>query len=214
MEEIGNKFLTIWSFSVQKSFLNRNEENTFISLNKFKILKDCSDEMEGYISEEFLNINENIYAIHLKLIEFCFDQINTKNRYESVIFLNMAFENWIKQQKNKKLKGSNTNGAHLSLKCCNSLCICSLENYLVLKAFDLIIHKLFILLPSFNRLYNFNQNFQIIEHYANEFLESGHSDFNKFKLLCELNNDTLFKNVKINYHEVDFILTKIYVKIT
>jgi hypothetical protein len=207
METIGNKFKTIWSNSVRNNSVKRNENSKCIVINRLKLPKELADEIEEFLMKEFFNMDENIYKVHISLIEFCFSQTDMKDRYESVIFLNQTFENWHKQAQNRILRRTSKNGNHLTLKCQDDcICLCSLDDNLILKAFNLIVNKVFFLMASFNKLYHFQAKIEIIKPLVEEFLVTKASDLNKFKLLCELNDESLFKSFKLDYREVTFFV--------
>ena len=201
MEEIGRQFNALWSKPIPKE-LENDDNQKFIYINKTRIHRESATEMEEYLMKEFINYNKNIYDLHFSLVDFCFNQTDMKNRSVGIIFLNNTFENWYKQQKNRIVRRTTKNGNHISKNCSDTLCLCSQSDELLLRAFTLAIYKVFYLLSSFNKLYNFSQNVELIRPFVNDFLNAS-NDMDKFKLISELNLCSFYETVKINYEDVN-----------
>ena len=213
MNQIGLQYKALWTKSITDISPRGPDENQkFLCINSTRISRDTASEIEQFLWNEFMNIENNIYDAHLTLIEFCHTQSDMKNRQVGIIFLNQTFENWYKQQKNR-MRRTTKYGNHLSTKCNENVCLCVLRDDLVMRAFEFIVNKAFFLLTSLNKLYNFAEKVTLIKPLVDDFLVKPSNNLDKFKLLSEINTAGLYEGTNIDYHEVSDNIKVVFIQV-
>ncbi|RNA18755.1 hypothetical protein BpHYR1_006016 [Brachionus plicatilis] len=202
MEPIVEKFGTLWISCFETK--HEGNKNVVPITNRVRILEDHATEIEEFLWEEFADSKLNIYQLHLNLIEY-FQLINVVNTDACIIFLNRTFEGWWKQQINRVKRAVSNNSCHLINNCSESSCLCLIEPQIVEKAFDLALTKIF-LLNSFNKIYKFEDNFQMLHPKIENFLSTAIT-MNRIKLVNELKLNDLYR---IDYENVNSIQILIF----
>lgn len=187
MEPIVKKFDILWINSFEKK--HENNQNLILITNRIRILEDDATEMEQFLWEQFISTQNNIYQLHLNLIEY-YQSIKVINSDACIIFLNRTFEAWWKQQINRIKRGVSKNSCNLIENRSNSSFLSLIEPELVEKAFDLAIKKIY-LLNSLNKIYKFEENFQILKPKIDNFLDNNFT-INRIKLVNELKLNDLY----------------------
>lgn len=165
MQTLVEKFGPLWIETLNKKVDNKDK---FVLVNKIRIADDRASKLEELLWDEFINSKENIFHLHLSLIEY-FNSNGIVHQETCVIFLNRTFENWWKRF--SKL-GNSKNGHHLTPKCTEASCLCVIDENTIVRAFDLVIKKNICLLASFNRIYKFEHNFELLKPKIDQFIQS------------------------------------------
>lgn len=200
MEPVIEQFGILWI----KSFSGKlDQTQKYIILNKIRIPEDHANDIEEFLMKEFVNSKQNIFHMHLALIEYF--QTNTLlNQEAGVLFLNRTFESWWKQQINRVKKCTSKNGEHLSQNCSEIVCLCTIDQDLVIKAFDLVLEKNINLLGSMNKIYKFEENVHLLKPKIDEFVQKS-KEINIVKLINELKlNDSYnidYEKVTLSHNE-------------
>lgn len=194
MEPIVERFGILWISCFETK--NVNNQKLIPVTNRIRILEDDAAEIEQFLWDEFMNSKNNIYQLHLDLIEY-YQSVQVVNSDACIIFLNRTFEAWWKQQFNRIKRNVSKNSSHLMENCSYSSCLCLIEPELVEKAFNLAIKKIF-LLNSLNKIYKFEENFQLLKPKIDYFLDNTVT-INRVKLISELKLNDLYK---IDYEKV------------
>lgn len=145
-----------------------------------------------------------ILKLFLRIDQFTKHQRNHESKL-ALLFLNRTFENWHRQQQNKIKKNNNKNGLHLLPSCNDKLCKCVISQDLVLRAFDIAVGN-FALFTTLNRIYKFNENYDLLAEKIQRFItiDNAHPNhsFDKVKLINELD---LYERYMIDFKEVAFL---------
>ena len=170
MDEIFLKFNKRWS----ESIVSDKSPNAF-AFHKARLDATLYQDMLDYMKEEFYNSKQNVFEMHIFLIQKCFDNKDSQFKQASMFFINQAFIDYYNQLKNVCKKSMTTNEKHLTINCQEKeqICFCTKNNEIVLKAFNLVVEKRCLnLLSSFNKIYNFIEHLDhlkphIINHMDN-----------------------------------------------
>jgi len=157
MDRVYNQFKSMWSKSVISQD-NNNMTNVQI-FHKAKLINSCYHDMIDYLKEEFYNTKQNVFELHLYLVENCLDH-NEVHKLASAFMINNAFVEWRNQIRNLNRK---KNIEHLTSTCKEDVCNCKTNDLIISNAFNLAIRKNITLLGSFNKIYNFNDNYHLLQ---------------------------------------------------
>jgi hypothetical protein len=144
-------------------------KNEMLKMKLEKILKTTVLVTNQNVKDETMsqeassnNIKISIHKIHLSLIEYLLNEEESDKAKEYVHQFNKMFESWFESATEK------------------------FENEDILNAFELCIHKDISLLKCFNRIYKFNQNFELLKPKIDSFINTNPNDYEKLFLLTEM----------------------------
>ena len=175
MDEIFLKFDKRWSESIVS-----DKRPNAVAFHKARLDATLYQDMLDYMKEEFYNSKQNVFEMHLFLIQKCLDNKDSQFKQASMFFVNQAFIDYYNQLKNvcKKSMATGENAKiekHFTINCKDQeqICFCTKNEEIVLKAFNLVVERRCLnLLSSFNKIYNFIEHLDhlkphIINHMNN-----------------------------------------------
>ena len=117
VDEIAEAFMVHWVKLISTP-IDPSNKNSFTLFFKRKLSVGASEDVEEYLMDTFMNLNSNVFQLHLLLIDVC---LRVKKPFQDkqlgILFLNKTFENWLRQQQNRVKKNNAKNGAHLLATC-------------------------------------------------------------------------------------------------
>ena len=199
MDRVYNQFKAMWSKSVISQDSN-NGTNVQI-FHKAKLINSCYHDMIDYLKEEFYNTKQNVFELHLYLVENCLNH-NEIHKLASAFMINYAFVEWRNQIRNLNRK---KNIDHLTGTCKEDVCNCKTNDLIILNAFNLAIRKNITLLGSFNKIYSFNENYHLLQtETANCMPKLNYTD--QATLIGELQVQDKFNIENVNTEHISYLL--------
>ena len=101
---------------------------------------------------------------------------------------------------NKNKRNTNKNGTHLTKICSINECKCILNDTAILKAFDLVASMDITMLTTFNKIYKFDQNYELIKNILENYLNKS----NQIDKGIIINTLKLNGKYSLNYDDVNF----------
>lgn len=159
MDRVYNQFKSMWNKSVVSQD-SRSEPVNVQLFHKARLVTSSYHDIIDYLKEEFQNTKQNVFELHLYLVENCLDH-NDVHKLASAFMVNHAFIEWRNQIRNVNRK---KNAEHLTSACSEDVCNCKTNDLIISNAFKLAVRKNYItLLGSFNKIYNFNENYHLLQ---------------------------------------------------
>lgn len=199
MDSIYSNFISLWTKAICD--IKGKQPNELFVFQKQKLNQSHANQIEEHFMNELLNPRENIYEIHLSLIESCFNnKANYHSNFLGILFLNKIFDDWQRQQLNRFRRNTNKNGSHLSNTCTDLICHCSLMENHINKAFEISVRKNISLLQSLNKIYKFEENYELLKPKIDEYFKKADL-VDKGKVIGIFK---LYTKYDINYDDVGF----------
>lgn len=210
METILENYKQLWFKSIVKQVENKStkdnnddqddqnenendgKQQKFLVINKLRLYEAGLNDLEEFLWENFKNSKQNLFTFHLQLAELIVNYSCFPAMEVSVIFLNRTLDNWYRHKVHttKKFKSQQQDSDDSRF---------TLDNGQIMQAFDLAVKNL-NWISSFNKIYNFEQNFQLISSKVHD-LKPKLKELEFFKLICELKQNELFD---FDYEKVNF----------
>jgi hypothetical protein len=158
-----DKINELWS----KALRVNSNEITIRCFYRSKLNSIIATELEKHIEKLFDKAEENIYNVHLTLVELSYE---FKRNPSCGLFITEVFTNWIRmsQYEKRKLKLE-----HM-LEACNTsdVCLCVFDKMILTRAFELALMHNLAFLNHFKKIYEFNTNGHLLETMLNEKIEN------------------------------------------
>jgi hypothetical protein len=200
MDTIYSNFISLWTKSIFD--IKGKQANELIVFQKQKLNQSHVNQIEEFYMNELLNPKDNIYEIHLHLIDLCFsNKGNYHTNFLGILFLNKIFDDWHRQQVNRFRRNTNKNGSHLTNTCTDLSCYCKLINNHVTKAFEISVRKNISLLQSLNKIYKFEDNYELLKPKIDEYFKKADL-VDKGKVIGIFK---LYSKYDINYDDVSLV---------
>lgn len=155
MDTVYDEFKSKWANSLLKGSLAKNQSQIH-SYQGAKLDNNSFHDIIDYLKEEFYQSKQNVFEMHLYLVEKCLENDKDMHRVASASMVSNAFLEWKNQMINAN-KRKNTE--HLVANCKDNICVCKTNDILIRDAFSLVIRRNIKLLGSFNKIYNFTSNY-------------------------------------------------------
>ncbi len=174
MDNVFAEFDSLWS----KSLINPScaDNKNAVNFHRARLDHKLYQDMLEFLKREFYNSSQNIYDMHLYLVERSLNNANCPFKNASALFINQAFVEFYNQLRNhgkkntSETKGPINNKYHLTKSCkimessTNAeICYCFKNEEHVLKAFNLTVEKNLSLFSSFNKIYSFVEFIELIK---------------------------------------------------
>jgi hypothetical protein len=161
MNNVFDQFKSMWSKSVVNPSTDVKNVTNVQIFHKARLNSIQYHDMIDYLKEEFCNTKQNVFEMHIFLVENCLDK-NDLHKFASACLINHAFVEWRNQIRNI-IKKKNT--THLTSSCKDeNECYCTLNDSIIKTAFNLVVTRRNMnLLSSFNKIYNFNENYHLLQ---------------------------------------------------
>lgn len=159
MDTVFEQFKSMWSKSIITSPLDKNVQ----IFHRAKLNTNLFHDMIDYLKDEFYNSKQNVFLMHLFLVEQCLDSSydsNHMHKVASASLINYAFVEWRNQIKNLNKK---KNTEHLTSTCKEDVCNCRIDALIITDAYKLVVKKNINMLSSFNKIYNFTDNYHLLQ---------------------------------------------------
>lgn len=155
MDTVLDEFKTKWFQSLVKGSLQKNAAQVY-QFHRAKIDLASFHDMVDFLKEEFTQSKQNVYELHLYLVEKCLDDVPDSTRLAGAALVSHAFTGWKNQMTNASKRKTSD---HLLPSCKETICNCKLNETLVQNAFNLVLKRSMSLLTPFNKIYNFTTNY-------------------------------------------------------
>lgn len=157
-----DKINELWTTALK---VNSNEI-TIRNFYRSRLNSIIAIELEKYIERLFDTTQENIYNLHLTLVELSHE---FKRNPSCGLFITEVFTNWIRmaQYEKRKLKLE-----HMLEACITSdVCLCVFDTITLKRAFELALKHNLAFLNHFKKIYEFTANGHLLESIFNEHIE-------------------------------------------
>jgi hypothetical protein len=174
MDQVSQNFDTLWT----KSLVNQSDKSSSSqTFHKARLDSVLFRDMLDYLKKEFYNSQQNIFEVHLFLVDTSLKNKACPFKHAKAAFINHAFTEFHNQQKNickRQLAETDANAKpHLITGCTKAdECLCNKTQAVIVRAFELTVSKNMLMFSSFNKIYNFNENIDHLQASLTECFKS------------------------------------------